>query len=106
MSDTAEYIHPSFVRAAELAEPLRSHFPKSVDEARAFEPMQRYRALDSKVLVVAQTRVECAWRAYIAAVSGMDHRAEIQAVADYGTTLHEPLARLLFPEFNDIPYAD
>ncbi len=49
--------HPAFVRAEALSEPLRSHFPKSPVEAEGWEPLVRYRALSSRVLVVARTRV-------------------------------------------------
>ncbi len=97
--------HPSFVRAAALAEPLRSHFPKSSEEAQSFEPVIMHRALSAKVLVVARTRVECAWAAYVDAVPGMNHRAEREQVLGYGTKVDESLARLLFPMFKDVPYA-
>lgn len=97
--------HPSFIRAAELSEPLRSHFPKSVEEAQAFVPLVRHRALSSRVLIVVRTRVECAWAAYVAAVPGIDHRRELDAVLDHGAKVDEDLARLLFPQFDEVPYA-
>ncbi len=98
-------MHPSFVRAAALAEPLRSHFPKSAEEANAFVPIIRHCALAARVLVVARTRVECAWAAYADAVEGSDHRHERAAVLDTGAKVDERLARVLFPEFADVPYA-
>ena len=98
--------HPSFVRAAALSEPLRSHFPKSVDEAQVFEPLIRFRPLSARVLCVARTRVECSWAAYVDAVPGMSHCKETAPVLDYGAKLAEPLARILFPEFADVPYAE
>lgn len=97
--------HPSFVRAAALAEPLRSHFPKSSAEAQSFEPVIMHRALSAKVLVVATTRVECAWCAYVDAVPGMNHREELEPVLRHGAKLEEFIARALFPEFEDVPYA-
>jgi hypothetical protein len=97
--------HPAFVRAARLSEPLRSHFPKSADEARTFEPIIRARALSSRVLVVANTRIECAWAAYVDAVPGFNHRHERAAVLETGAKVDEAVARVLFPEFADIPYA-
>jgi len=100
------WVHPSFVRAAALPEPWRSRFPKSVEEAEAWKPMSRYRALSSRVLVVAQTRVECAWSAYCDAVPGVEHRSEYAAVLNTGAKLGEAVARVLFPEFIDVPYAD
>lgn len=98
--------HPSFVRARALSEPLRSHFPKSVEEAESWKPLVRYRALSSRVLAVAHTRVECRWVAFIDAVPGRRHQDELQPVLDYGATLDEAVARLLFPYFDDVPYAD
>ena len=98
--------HPSFTRAKALPEPLRSHFPKSVPEANEWEAHIRYRALsDSCVMVVAVTRIECAWRCYIGAVAGMNHDREWQAVRDYGGTLPEEVALAIFPEFKGVPYA-
>lgn len=98
--------HPSFVRAHALPEPMRTHFPKSIEEARAFKPFQPWRALSSRVLVVATTRVECAWCAFCDAVPGQDHRNEWQSVLDYGVKLDEQVARALFPVFDEVPYAD
>ena len=100
------FVHPAFKRAMALTGALREHFPKSVEEAQAFEPMIRIRALSSRVLVVARTRVECAWCAYIDAVPGQNHRAEIGPVVGFGAKLDESVARVLFPMFNDVPYAD
>lgn len=102
---TTEFVHPAFRRAATLDEPLRSHFPKSSEEARTFEPLIRHRALASRVLVVARTRVECAWSAYCDAVPGQNHRAEREAVLNLGVKVEEKIARMLFPEFIDVPYA-
>ena len=101
-----EYEHPSFTRAKALTEPLRSHFPKSQAEAELWRPIVRYRALASKVLVVARTRVECAWAAYIDAVPGRGHYSEVEAVLDRGAKLDERIARVLFPDFKSVPYAE
>ena len=98
--------HPSFIRAQKLTGHLREHFPKSVAEAQAWTPIQRTRALASRVLVVAQTRVVCQWAAYCDAVPGMNHRNEWQAVLDYGAKLDEAVARALFPEFDEVAYAE
>lgn len=70
-----------------------------------FEPLIRSRALARRVLAVARTRIEGAWAAYIDAVPGDDFAAETAAVLDHGQKLTEGLARTLFPEFNDLPYA-
>ncbi len=100
-----EYEHPSFVRAKALPEPLRTHFPKNQEEALAFKPHNQVRALSRRVLVVAHTRVECAWCAYCDAVPGINHDREIQPVLDHGSKLLEGVARALFPRFDDVPYA-
>ena len=97
--------HPSFVKARSLSEPLRSHFPKSADEAQSWSALTVRRALAGRVLVVARTRIECAWAAYCDAVPGENHDREECPVLDYGAKLDESLARLLFPQFDEVPYA-
>lgn len=107
MTQEIEYRHPSFIRAeAMTCAPLRAHFPKSVEEVKNFVPLVRIRALSSRVLVIAKTRVECAWTAYCDAVPGMRHEDETQQVLDYGAKLDEDVARALFPEFEEVLYAD
>ena len=105
MPTTATEEHPSFTRAKALPEPLRSHFPKSHEEACSFEPYVIHYALTHRVLVVARTRVECAWCAYCGAVPGENHDDEKKEVLRHGTKLHEDIARVLFPRFKDVPYA-
>ena len=97
--------HPAFVRAEALSEPLRSHFPKTTEEAQAWTAMQRRRALASRVIAVAQTRIICEWAAYIDAVPGRNHNEEYEAVLNYGEKLPEVVARALFPEFDEVRYA-
>lgn len=98
--------HPMFERAEKLSDPyLRKHFPKNVAEAHAFERMLLKRPLAARVLVVAITRVETAWCAFVDAVPGRNHDYEADAVANYGTKLDEPVARVLFPVFDEVPYA-
>lgn len=109
MVDTidSEWVHPSFTRAAALSHDiLRHHFPKSVAETLSWHPMVIQRALDRRVLVVATTRVECAWSAYCSAVPGINHTKEYDEVIRYGSRLDESLARALFPLFDEVPYAD
>lgn len=98
--------HPSFLRAEALSEPLRSHFPKSVEEAQVWKPMQRHRPLARCVLAVAQTRIVCQWAAYCDAVPGIDHDREWERVLGLGYKLPEATARTLFPEFDEVPYAE
>lgn len=101
--DTAP--HPAFGRAASLTGPLRGRFPLTVAEAQTWEPFIWLRALSARVLVVAVPRVECAWAAYCDAVPGQCHRDEWQAVRDHGAKLDEAVARVLFPAFDEVPYA-
>jgi len=97
--------HPSFTRAKALPEPLRSLFPKSVMEANGWATTIRRTALAPTILVVANTRIECAWRAYIDSVPGMNHDIEWHSVLASGTTLPEEVALAIFPEFEGVPYA-
>jgi len=99
------YEHLSFAEAAALREPLRSMFPKSTAEAKTWRPTIRRRALNMRVLVAARTRIEFAWAAYIKDVPGVNHDDEVEEVLRHGSKLDERLARVLFPEFRDVPYA-
>jgi len=71
----------------------------------SFEPKTRIVALASRVLAVAHTRIEGAWCAYIDSVPGINHRDESEIVLNDGDKLSEDIARVIFPEFIDIPYA-
>lgn len=42
------------------------------------------------------------WTAYIGAVEGISHSREWQNVKDNGAKLCEDVAKILFPEFNDL----
>ena len=55
-----------------------------------------WRALDTKVLVVAVKRVEGTWCAYIGAVPGESHEEELQQVKDYGSKLSKEVADAVF----------
>jgi hypothetical protein len=98
--------HPAFVRAERLTGPLRAHFPKSTEEAQDWQPMHRIYALAGRVLAVAQTRVTCEWAAYCDAVLGHDHSEEYLDVLRLGSKLPEATARTLFPEFDEVRYAE
>jgi hypothetical protein len=104
MTDVA-WKHPAFIRAEALSEPMRTHFAKSAEEAQVWEPMIAYRALSSHVLVVAKTRVECTWAAYVDAVPGVNHASEVEKVLKHGTKLDERIARVLFSGMHEVPYA-
>ncbi len=74
-------------------------------ETKDWTPMIRTHALASKVLVVAQTRIEGTWAAYCDAVPGDNHTKEWPAVLSNGDKLKEEVAKVLFPEFEEVPYA-
>lgn len=104
---SAEWRHPAFVRADTLTnKTLYDHFPHSAAQAQGWQPIQRVRALASKVLAVAQTRITVEWVAYCDAVPGQKHDMEWQMVLDYGAKLPEAIARAAFPEFDEVPYAE
>lgn len=73
-------------------------------ESDDWKPTVRLRALASRVLVVAQTRIEGTWSAYCGPVPGIDHRREWQEVLNSGDKLREVVARAIFPEFEGVPY--
>lgn len=98
--------HPSFTRAKALPKPWCDHFPTSVSTALEFTPLVFIHPLETHVLAVARTRVECAWSAYVAAVPGMSHLEEAPAVLERGAKLDEAIARVLFPRLDGVPYAD
>ena len=74
-------------------------------EAKDWTPTIRRYALSSKVLVVAKTRIEGSWSAYCDAVPGNKHDIEFDAVLSHGSKIPEEVARVLFPMFDEIPYA-
>ena len=74
-------------------------------ETKDWTSIIRVHSLASKVLVVAQTRVEGTWAAYCDSVPGMYHDKEYDAVLRRGDKLMEEVARVLFPMFKDLPYA-
>ena len=90
------------------------------DEARALYPSElqggtmnhtdwkpdvQYRALSPTVLAVSRTRIEGTWAAYVDSVPGVNHDLETQPVLNQGAKLPEPVARALWPEYQDLPYA-
>lgn len=85
----------------------RFGFPSQGDqgEAERWRPYIRWIALARRVLVVANTRIEGAWNAYIDAVPGENHDREWEEVKSHGAKLPEQVARSLFPDFEGVPYA-
>jgi len=95
----------------QLPEQWRDHFPRPVwgggseEELREWRPYIRLHGLAPRALAVCTTRIEGAWCAYIAAVPGNDHRAEVVEVLNHGTKLLPEIARAMFPELAEVPYA-
>lgn len=76
--------------------------------AEAQKPMPivvRIRPLSKRVLAVARTRIEGKWAAYIDSVPGHSHEEEMDEVLRSGVKLPIEVAKSLFPEFENIPYA-
>lgn len=80
-------------------------FPKTTAQARDWKPYVTWRALSRRVLVVARTRVEGKWSAYCDAVPGICHEDETAEVLRTGTKLSESVARAMFTQLKDVPYA-
>jgi len=97
--------HPIFKKVRTLESPLREMFPGTRAEIETWKPTRRHRALARCVLAAAQTRIEFAWGAYIDAVPGISHRDEFEEVLRHRDKLPEAVARILFPQFRDVPYA-
>lgn len=79
--------------------------PGNRNECGAWTPYIRRYALARNVLVVAKSRIEGSWKACCDAVPGEDHKEESAAVMRHGTEIPEEVARVMFPEFDEIPYA-
>lgn len=75
------------------------------EEAQAWRPQIQFRSLASRVLAVAQTRIEGTWAAYCDAVPGYSHQHEFVEVLRVGDKLPEEIAIALFPYFATLPYA-
>ena len=84
-----------------------THFPKRGDReaCESWRPYIRRHELAMRVIAVAKTRIEGSWAAYIDAVPGDNHDRETPAVLERGAKLREPVARVLFPELEGVPYA-
>lgn len=78
---------------------------ENFEEANAWKKTFRRRALHSQILVVAVTRIEGTWKAYIGPVPGHNHDVEWESVYREGNDVGEKLARVLFPDFEGVPYA-
>ena len=84
-------------------------FPSDMGEACDWKPAIQFRALHRNVLVVARTRIEGTWKAYCGPVLGCSHELEAKNVdcgpLHDGDDVGETIARVLFPQFEGVPYA-
>jgi hypothetical protein len=80
-------------------------FPDQPGNGEQWRPTVRRRQFGHRVLAVARTRIEGAWSAYIDAVPGQNHDEEQGRVLEWGAKLPKDVARNMFPEFDDLPYA-
>lgn len=77
----------------------------TLEETKAWTPSVCIYPLHSKVLCVAKTRVEGMWCAYCGPVRGECHDEEYQWVLQHGQKMTEDVARALWPQFKEVPYA-
>ena len=70
-----------------------------------FEPQIICHTLARDIVVVARSRIEGTWKAYIASTEERSHKDAIPEVLAHGTAVREPIARYLFPHFKDLPYS-
>ena len=68
------------------------------------EKRMRYTRLGHNVIAVAWEGNNKDWAAYIDAVPGISHQAEVEHVMRHGDKLQEKVARVLFPEFRDLAW--
>jgi len=80
--------------------------PDNQEALKEWPPHVAVFALAARVIAVANTRVEGRWEAYIDAVPGKDHTEEWQAVRRQGVTVPHAIAKVMFPGFASIPYAN
>ena len=83
----------------------RFEFPETKTESLDWKPLTRRKALHSNVLCHARTRIEGMWAAYIFPVPGVNHEEEEWLWKTEGNKLPEYIARAMFPEFGELPYA-
>lgn len=81
--------------------------PQCHEAAQQWRPRIVRRAIHSKVLVVAMTRIEGTWAAYVFPVAGRNHELEAKEWRT-GMRVSEAVALALFDDtglFRDLPYA-
>ena len=81
-------------------------WPETEDEKRRWVSTDFHRTVtSSRVMAVANQRIEGTWCAYIDSVPGIHHDKEWFEVLRTGDKMGEKLALFLFPMFEGVPYA-
>ena len=80
-------------------------FPTTLEEAEVWRPKIRRRMLHSQVMAIAKTRIEGMWAAYAFPVPGINHDDEEYLWRTEGVKLPAAVARVMFPDFAELPYA-
>lgn len=70
-----------------------------------FEPQIVVQTLARDIVVVARTRSEGTWKAYIGTTDEWSHPDATSDVLERGTAVRERVARAIFPQFKELPYA-
>jgi hypothetical protein len=65
-----------------------------------------WRSAAHTIGIVAVSRDDGGWNAYMTAVSGVNADRDAEYVADFGCYLREVEGRAFFPQFKDKPYSE
>ena len=84
---------------------MKFNFPETEAEFIDWRYETRRVMLHREVMCLAKTRAEGKWCAYCFPVPGVNHDKEEYLWLDKGCKMAEKVARLLFPQFEDIKYA-
>jgi len=76
---------------------------EQTEEQKWSPTIARY-SLSPNVMVVARTRIEGTWGAYVAAVPGQSISHDEKLTLDNGTKLPEKIARVIFEQFEEMKY--
>ena len=73
-------------------------------EGQKWSPTIARYSLSPNVMVVARTRIEGTWAAYVAAVPGQSLEEDESLTLDNGSKLPEKIARAIFEHFEEMKY--
>lgn len=86
-------------KAVQERDELKKKIQDMESHSKDLTPKRSYKALHKQILVVATTRIEGTWCAYIGPVRGVSHENEYRGVLLNGNKLPEDLATFMFPDF-------